>query len=192
MLRCDSCVSKTGTFSSALTCSERCPSMVLPNDSFNPESDWKCLHCDELMNQETVWEKLEKAKLIATNLNNELTSAEELEEILFQLALIVHHTNNLWFETQQKLIFKYMREKRITRPMRERIVQLCCNIMQCLQHADKASVKTRKYLGLHSCLLNAQIENLIQDKNRGCNVDVALKKKICEKQILCIIKAKFG
>ena len=166
--------------------------MVLPTDTFNPESEWKCLHCDKLMNPETVWEKLEKAKLLASSLNKEVTSAEDIEETLFKLALFVHHTNTLWLEPQQKLLFKYMREKRITRPMRERIVQLCSNIMLYLQHADKASVKTKKYLGLHSCLLNAQIENLLQDKKRGCNVDETLKKKICEKQILSIIKAKFG
>ena len=166
--------------------------MVLPSDSLNPESEWKCQNCDKLVNQETVWISIGKAKHIASMLNQEVTSAGEIEEILFRLSSFVHHTNNLWIEPEQKLLVKYMKEKRITRPMRERIVQLCSNIMQFLQYADKASVKTRKYLGLQSCLLNAQIENLLEDKNRGCHIDEVLKKKICEKQTLNIIKAKFG
>ena len=166
--------------------------MVLPSDSLNPESEWKCQDCDKLVNQETVWMTIRKAKHIASMLNKEVTSVGDIEEILFKLSSIVHHTNNLWVEQEQKLLVKYMKEKRITRPMRERIVQLCSNIMHFLQHADKASVKTRKYLGLQSCLLNAQIENLLEDKKRGCHIDEFLKKKICEKQILNIIKAKFG
>ena len=166
--------------------------MVLPSDSLNPELEWRCLSCYKLVSQETVWMNISKAKHITNMLNKEMTSAGDIEEILYKLSSVVHHTNNLWMEPEQKLLVKYMKEKRMTRPMRERIVQLCSNIMQCLQHADKASVKTRKYLGLHSCLLNAQIENLLEDKNRGCNIDETLKKKICEKQILNIIKAKFG
>ena len=65
-------------------------------------------------------------------LNQEVTSAGEIEEILFRLSSFVHHTNNLWIEPEQKLLVKYMKEKRITRPMRERIVQLCSNIIYAI------------------------------------------------------------
>ena len=165
--------------------------MVLPNESLYPESDWRCQNCDKLMNQETVWKRVVEAKVVANMVNKMVTSAGDIEEILFRLSTLVAHTNNLWIEAEQKLLMVYMKEK-LTRPKRERIIQICSNTMQYLQHADRGNVKSRKYLSLHSCLLNSQIENLLEDKNKGCHVDRSLMKKIYEKQIINIIRAKIG
>ena len=75
--------------------------------------------------------------------------------------------------------------------MRDRKIQIIWNIMNYLERADCSNTKSKRYLGLHSMLLDSEIENLIQDKTSGnMKTEKLLKKKICEKQILNIIKTK--
>ena len=59
------------------------------------------------------------------------------------------------------------------------------------KRADSSNVKSKRYLGLYSIILDTEIENLLQDKASGSHRnEELLKKKICEKQILNMIRAK--
>ena len=126
---------------------------------------------------------------IVRYVDKEKHSIDDFEEVLHKI--LVAPTNHFCVDVEQKILIKYMKVQKLSRPMRDRKIQLIWNIMNYLQRADSSNTKSKRYLGLHSMLLDSEIENLIQDKASG-NIknEKLLKKKICEKQILNIIKAK--
>ena len=125
------------------------------------------------------------------NVDKDNQSVDDLEEVLFKIGKLVAPTNHFWIDVEQKLLIKYMKIEKLSRPMRDRKIQICRNIMDYMQRADSSNVKSKRYLGLYSIMLDTEIENLLQDKASGSHRnEELLKKKICEKQILNMIRAK--
>jgi len=190
---CHICCDRTenGTFASALASCKKCPGMMLPVNPLNSESDWNCENCQNNIDANTAKEKLQNASEIMRNVDKDNQSVDDLEEVLFKIGKLVAPTNHFWIDVEQKLLIKYMKIEKLSRPMRDRKIQICRNIMDYMQRADSSNVKSKRYLGLYSIILDTEIENLLQDKaSRSHRNEELLKKKICEKQILNMIRAK--
>ena len=54
----------------------------------------------------------------------------ELERLVFSVSRVLHHTHHLRLELDQKLLVKMIKMRGATRPVRDRKVQVCLNILR--------------------------------------------------------------
>ena len=114
-----------------------------------------------------------------------------------QVSLLLHHSHHLRLELDQKLLVRLIRLRRAARPVRDRKVQVCQNILSHLerQHSDQLPelVRSERYLGVRLVLVNTQVENLLEDYRRGvAGIKGRLAGKMKESQELRIVKLRLA
>ena len=92
----------------------------------------------------------------------------ELERLVFSVSRVLHHTHHLRLELDQKLLVRMIKMRGVpSRPVRDRKVQICQNILSQLrrEHSHQLAelVRSEKYLGVREVLVNTQLENLLED-----------------------------
>ena len=111
--------------------------------------------------------------------------AEELEEAVWRVSRLVAPSHPRLLELERQLLAAYTQlGPQLSRPARERRLQL----LQRLQ--SSAAVPPPRQLELQAAVLETQILNLVQDRAGGAAVDKLLARKLCEKKILDVVRAK--
>ena len=187
---CDYCSDRTeaGTYSSALVCqNNKCDGAALPDDPLNNESLWSCDECGDSIDSDDALHKIMKAQQVLEEIKQLCKYFEEIEEKIFKLSKIVFHKNQILFEAHQKMLVIMLKTKILSRPMKERKVQILQSILQYLKTQDEECLKSRKYLNLYSVMIDQQIENLILNikcSNNKTKIRETIKTKLVEKQAL--------
>ena len=114
-----------------------------------------------------------------------------------QVSRLLHHSHHLRLELDQKLLVRLIRLRRAARPVRDRKVQVCQNILSHLerQHSDQLPelLRSERYLGVRLVLVNTQVENMLEDYRRGVTgLKERLAGKMKESQELRIIKLRLA
>merc|ERR1719209_2825504 len=104
--------------------------MVLPISPLDNESDWACAQCGETRTNTQAMQVLQQAVEEINLFPKENIQSIHLEEIIHRLGMLVSTSNWMLLEIQQKLLAVYMETRVVDRPTKERIVQLCRNILE--------------------------------------------------------------
>ena len=105
-----------------------------------------------------------------------------MEEILFRLENILASSNWMVLELQQKLLSLYIQRKGTSRPLKDRMIQLCQNILNYMDRVDPDNEEGPRRQGIKRCLVDSKIENLTQDYKNGTVLKDKLMKALLEKQ----------
>ena len=136
---CSRCSDPTelGSHLSSLVCGKtRCDGAVVPIDSLDSQSNWHCLECNAIVPVEKVHKILELAIRESAISDTEMeTNPVHLEQLLYHLSKNLHPYNHLIINLKQKLVSLYSNAKSI--PARQRIIQLCLDVMDCLDKVRK-------------------------------------------------------
>ena len=98
--------------------------------------NWHCLDCDTLVPVEKVHKIFEVAiRESAVRDEDRETDPVQLEELLSHLSKKLHPYNHLMNNLKQKLVPLYSNAE--TAPARQRKIQLCLDVMDCLSKVRK-------------------------------------------------------
>ena len=97
----------------------------MPLDPFNVKSELVCIECHVNLDAETAENLLEKAKQIASK---QASNLEEYEQCIYKLGELVHQGHYLMVTLKERFI-KIYDLKAIGRPVLQRRLQLCMDIM---------------------------------------------------------------
>ena len=139
---------------------------MLLTDPLEQESDWTCQTCQHSENSSQVAARTDSALELLERLEG--ADYEELELAVSRVSLVLHHTHHLRLELDQKLLVRMIKMRGVpSRPVRDRKVQVCQNILSQLrrEHSHQLAelVRSEKYLGVREVLVNTQLENLLED-----------------------------
>ena len=108
---------------------------------------------------------------MVSGIDKNSASLEYLEEVTSKLSALVFYTHHTWIDLEQKLLIKYMKLTKLTRPQLDRKIQICINIMKYIQRNNVPASEslTRRYKGLYSCLMESMMFRKLQEKVRRSN-----------------------
>jgi len=173
-----------------LACTASCPGVVLPLAPLDSDSAWACSHCRQVKTDMQVQEVIEMALKEINSFPKETIKAEELEEIIYKLENLLSNTNWLMMEIQQKLLIMYMQTKVVDKPTKDRMVQLCQNILQYMERIDPDNEHSPKRVTVRRCLVEIRLETLTKEYKEGRVDKTRLAKALKEKQLLMSIGSK--
>lgn len=133
---CPRCSDSTefGTFMSAVRCFQCRNGFLLQSEINDLASDWLCNRCGSRLPHKNVNEVLttiEKQTESDTPL-----SIETMEEMLFHYQKLLHPNNYLIMDIMHNLVHIYAGKETLTRPEKERKIQLCHIVLDVLGRVD--------------------------------------------------------
>ena len=93
-------------------------------------------------------------------------------------------------EIQQKLLIMYMQTKVVDKPTKDRMVQLCQNILQYMERIDPDNEHSPKRVTVRRCLVEIRLETLTKEYKEGRVDKTRLANALKEKQLLMSIGSK--
>ena len=127
-----------GSHLSSLICEKtKCGGPVVSSSPLDNQSNWECQSCGAVTCLDRVQSVLKNAaQLLATPAQKE-NLVEHFERVLHHLSSQLHPYNHLMIEAKQKLALLYgniaqYRMVDMGRPARQRKVQLCVEVLDCL------------------------------------------------------------
>lgn len=185
---CSRCADPTegGANLAGLVCSTACGGMVLPISPLDNESDWACAQCGQTRTNTEAMQVLQQAVEEINLFPKENIQAIHLEEIIHRLGMLVSTSNWMLLEIQQKLLAVYMETHVVDRPTKERIVQLCRNILEYMDTVDPSTEHSVKRQMIRKCLVETRLEILTQEYKMGAVSKDILTKALKEKQSIML------
>jgi hypothetical protein len=127
-----------GSHLSSLICHKtKCGEALVPSNPLDNRSNWVCLSCGAVMYLDRVQSVLEDAVTLISTPVQEDDAVQHYERVLHQLSSQLHQYNHLMIDVKQKLALMYgniAQYSMVTmgRPAKQRKVQLCMDVLDCL------------------------------------------------------------
>ncbi|XP_059082418.1 SET domain-containing protein SmydA-8-like isoform X1 [Tigriopus californicus] len=133
---CPRCSDSTefGTFMSGVRCFQCRNGFLLQSEINDLASDWACNRCSSRVPHKNVNEVLTTIEK-QTDLDAPLC-IETMEEMLFHYQKLLHPNNYIIIDIMHNLIHLYAGKESLTRPEKERKIQLCHIVLDILGRVD--------------------------------------------------------
>ena len=206
---CDRCLdpSELGSCLSGLLCTRPAPSAsklcggcVLSLDPTDGEADWSCRLCGQLYPPEAVLELISEVSAdVETSRDSDKDSIHHLERILHDYSTRLHPKNYLLVDVKMKLAqilgnYAPYQLPTLPRPLQERKIQLCQEMLEVISIVDPGFTKQRGIMlsELNKTKLNLTKQNLSVPENKNSPLFKKLFERACrEKQFLCMYLAHY-
>lgn len=143
---CD--VTEMGTLMSAVRCFD-CPGYLLPRHSLEYDCSWSCGSCEAVVDANTIRKVIES---IETQFSRKDRSMPDvLEELLYKHSSSLHPNHYILVEMEHSLVHAYASLPTLTRPQKERKIQLSHHVLEILGKVDPGYTKWRGAL-LHQMI----------------------------------------
>lgn len=149
-----------GSYMSAVICFACNRGFLLPIDSLQYKSDWKCDACGNVISYDLVNEVITTVETqvrlyliffygnpqiifylqIGETENGEIN---HLEELLFHFSNLLHPNHYILIDLMHNLVHLYAAKKVLSRPEKERKIQLCVIVLETLIKIDPGYTKWR-------------------------------------------------
>jgi hypothetical protein len=144
---CKRCCDPTemGTCMSSVRCfTTSCPGHLLPCNSLDYDTSWVCDKCHTEVAGDIV-------SVLIDNIEKTVESAdkskpENVEEMLFRFSHQLHPNHYILLEMEHSLVHVYGNQPKLTRPEKERKIQLCHHVLEILGLVDPGYTKWRGVL----------------------------------------------
>lgn len=148
---CQRCSDPTelGSFLSGLICQRRrCEGTVLSKDSLDNQSDWACTSCHVIWPFDKVLKVVENCESCVKQTNPTEDVVEHYERVLHLLSHQLHPGHYILLDVKQNLGMilgncKPYLIKNLSRPLKERKVQVCQDVLDTLSCLDRGYTKWR-------------------------------------------------
>ena len=133
-----------------MLCPERrCEGTCLARDPRDEESCYGCLQCGRTLSPEYVAATYSRAETDLRTPDSRYDLVEHLEGFLFTYSHLLHPSNHLFIGVKQKLGSLYgncppYNIEALTRPMLERKLQVCLDVLQTWDKVDPGVNKWRR------------------------------------------------
>ena len=199
--------SELGSHLSALLCTRPAPSAskpcggcVLSLDPTSGEADWRCEACGQLYPPETVLELISAVSAeVETCRDCDKDSIHHFERILHDYATRLHPHHYILVDIKMKLAqilgnYAPYQLSSLSRPLKERKIQLCQEMLDVISKVDPGFTKQRGIMlsEMNKTKLILAKQNLSVPENVNNPVYKKLWDKAClEKQFLCMYLAHY-
>ncbi len=130
-----------GSYMSAVRCLDCATGFLLPVTWDSYEPDWACDACDAVLPHAVVDDVLTTIeKQVGENAGDKLS---ELEEMLFHYQKILHPNHYILIDLMHNLVHLYAAKDALSRPEKERKIQLCRIVLDTLGKVDPGFTKWR-------------------------------------------------
>ena len=140
---CTRCKDTTefGTYMSAVRCLECAAGFLLPSDAANYEPDWICDACGTVLKHSIVDDVIGTIEKQVGEVGGDQIS--DLEEMLFHYQKLLHPNHYILIDLMHNLVHLYAAKDDLTRPEKERKIQLCQIVLEILGKVDPGFTKWR-------------------------------------------------
>ena len=206
---CDRCLdpSELGSCLSGLLCtrptpsaSKLCGGCVLSLDPTCGEADWSCRACGQLYPPEAVLEVISAVSAdVDTARDSDKDSIHHLERILHEYSTRLHPQHYILVDVKMKLAqilgnYAPYQLTTLSRPLKERKIQLCQEVLEVISIVDPGFTKQRGIMlsELNKAKLALAKQNLSVPENLNNPMFKKLFENACrEKQFLCMYLAHY-
>lgn len=141
--KCKRCSDSTelGSYMSAVTCFACKRGFLLPISALEYKSDWQCDHCQNVVPYDLVNEVISTIESQVGVI--ETGDIDHLEEMLYHFSSLLHPNHYIIIDIMHNLVHLYAAKPNLSRPEKERKIQLCVTVLETLVKIDPGFTKWR-------------------------------------------------
>ena len=127
----------------------QCGGCVVSQDPSSGDSDWVCSTCDHLYSSQHVLDTLSAAAADADQAEEtDANTVEHYERVIWKYSSLLHPNNTILVDIKMKLAqilgnFAPFQLMKMSRPVKERKIQLCQEMLEIISKVDPGFTKTR-------------------------------------------------
>ena len=186
--------SECGSYLGGLMCPmKRCGGTLLADNPLDRESDYSCLSCNHRLEFKQAEMILSKAEKDIRTPNNKFNLIEHMENFLDMQSKLLHPFNYIMVTVKLKLGCMYgncppYSAETLPRPLMERKLQVCLDVMDALDHIDPGYSKWRGKIETELSMARLIITKHTMDRPPASYYEKAL----VEKQFIKMYKKIYG